>query len=600
MSPPLWLAFLIGCGSTDKRAGELGDTGIGSTSTVSPPSATPGTSPTGSTSTGTTTTSTPTGSTATGTLDHTGDTSSARDTAGPLDTAGPDTADTGPPPPPPCHPLVIAHRGASGTAPEDTLAALELAFAFGTRLAEVDVRVSSDGHAYLLHDPDVDRTTRALGPGSDLTLLELRMLDAGRWKGEAWVGQTIPSLADALRLADRFGASLYIDPKTPAAEAVAAAIDEAGVPPETVWLSFGDPFQLEEYVALLPTSPGVWWGGIPEDWGEPDFDAEAWFESLSLANVVAVEFDWPTVIGDERFASYSEAARDVGLEIWTYTVNNRDDMVRAAGELGLDGIETDYPIAMQDIVCGGGDGGPLPEGGLRGTWSFTDGLLPEGDGSQLVAVGGLAIDLGDSRELGLPDLPDGGVPLRGRWLALVEAGMRLNVSSFNTIFSPMGQLGLAFAYGASERVIPCLGFAAGFGDMRGDFEDAFGDGRANTFGFTLTTVLRQPLGERQSVYVEGGGGYFIRSLYWGGAFVDPVTGEITEGRVLEQQNFGWQARVGWLLRRDHPRRPRLLDVGLAVQTSRADPWVYWTDDVRFSATERDTWLILSVRFWDGL
>ncbi len=408
MSPPLWLAFLIGCGSTDKQAGELGDTGVGSASTVSPPSATPGTSPTGSTSTGTTTTSTPTGSTPTGTLDHTGDTSSARDTAGPLDTARADTADTGPPPPPPCHPLVIAHRGASGTAPEDTLAALELAFAFGTRLAEVDVRVSSDGRAYLLHDPDVDRTTRALGPGSDLTLLELRMLDAGRWKGEAWVGQTIPSLADALRLADRFGASLYIDPKTPAAEAVAAAIDEAGVSPETVWLSFGDPFQLEEYAALLPTSPGVWWGGIPEDWGEPDFDAEAWFESLSLANVVAVEFDWPTVLGDERFASYSEAARDVGLEIWTYTVNNRDDMVRAAGELGLDGIETDYPIAMQDILCGGGDGGPLPEGGLRGTWSFTDGLLPEGDGSQLVAVGGLATELGEPSTLGLPELPDGG------------------------------------------------------------------------------------------------------------------------------------------------------------------------------------------------
>jgi hypothetical protein len=200
----------------------------------------------------------------------------------------------------------------------------------------------------------------------------------------------------------------------------------------------------------------------------------------------------------------------------------------------------------------------------------------------------------------LPDVPDGGIPLRGRWLALVEAGMRLNVSSFNSIFSPMGQLGLAFGYGVSERVIPCLGFGAGFGDMRGDFEDAFGDGRANTFGFSLTTLLRQPLGQRQSVYVEGGGGYFIRSLYWGGAFVDPVTGEITEGRVLEQQNFGWLARVGWLLRRDHPRRPRLLDVGLSLQTSRADPWVYWTDDVRFSATERDTWLILSVRFWDGL
>lgn len=197
-------------------------------------------------------------------------------------------------------------------------------------------------------------------------------------------------------------------------------------------------------------------------------------------------------------------------------------------------------------------------------------------------------------------LAGGRVPVRGHWLALVDAGVRVDLTAFNQFFTPMGQIGLAFGYGASERLVPLLGFFAGFGDMRGDFEDAFGDGRSNAFGFTLDLLARHPVGTRQSLYLEGGGGYFIRSLYWGGAFYDPVSGEITEGRVLEQQDFGWTLRVGWLLARDHPRRPRLLDIGVGVQTSTADSWNYWTENESFSAGDRDTWLVVTVRFWDGL
>ncbi|HPD72003.1 MAG TPA: hypothetical protein PLL30_09530 [Candidatus Krumholzibacteria bacterium] len=192
-------------------------------------------------------------------------------------------------------------------------------------------------------------------------------------------------------------------------------------------------------------------------------------------------------------------------------------------------------------------------------------------------------------------------PLGGHWLALVDAGARVNLSGYNQFFTPMAQIGLAFGYSVSSRLVPFLGFHAGFGDMRSDFEDAFGDGRANAFGFTLDTLVRLPVSERHSLYVEGGGGYFIRSLYWGGLFVDPRTGTVSEGRVLEQQNFGWNLRAGWLVARDHPRRPRFIDVGVGLQTSRADPWIFWTDEpATFEATGRDTWILLTVRFWDGL
>ncbi|MDY0108459.1 MAG: hypothetical protein RBT60_00790 [Candidatus Krumholzibacteria bacterium] len=197
-------------------------------------------------------------------------------------------------------------------------------------------------------------------------------------------------------------------------------------------------------------------------------------------------------------------------------------------------------------------------------------------------------------------LAAGQVPWHGHWLALIEFGARLDVTAFNTFFTPMGQIGIAFGRGLSDRVAPLLGFHAGFGDMRADFETEFGEGRTNVFGFTLNTLYRQPVGERHSLYLEAGGGYHIRSLYWGGLFVDVRTGQLVRGYVVEQQHWGWNLRFGWMRGRDHPSRPRLLDIGLGVQTSPANRWVFQTDNRVFTAADRDIWVIFSVRFWDGL
>jgi len=94
--------------------------------------------------------------------------------------------------------LVIAHRGASSYAPENTLAAFDLALQMGCCHLELDVDLSSDGHVVVMHDDKVDRTTNGIGPVESHSLAELRALDAGAWFGTQFAGERIPTFAEVL------------------------------------------------------------------------------------------------------------------------------------------------------------------------------------------------------------------------------------------------------------------------------------------------------------------------------------------------------------------------------------------------------------------
>ena len=94
--------------------------------------------------------------------------------------------------------LIIAHRGASSYAPENTMAAFDLALQMGARHLELDVHLTRDDHLVIIHDDTVDRTTNGTGPVASQTLAALQALDAGAWFGEAFVGARIPTLAEVL------------------------------------------------------------------------------------------------------------------------------------------------------------------------------------------------------------------------------------------------------------------------------------------------------------------------------------------------------------------------------------------------------------------
>src|SRR5262245_65624278 len=89
---------------------------------------------------------------------------------------------------------IIAHRGASHDAPENTLAAVRLAWEQGADAVEVDVQLSKDGKLVVIHDDNTKRSGGFARKVRAQTLDELRRLDVGRWKGKRWAGEKIPTL----------------------------------------------------------------------------------------------------------------------------------------------------------------------------------------------------------------------------------------------------------------------------------------------------------------------------------------------------------------------------------------------------------------------
>lgn len=94
--------------------------------------------------------------------------------------------------------LIVAHRGASYEAPENTLAAFELAWDHGSDGIEGDFYLTADGRIVCIHDRDTKRTTGKDLPVEMSTLEQLRQLDAGTWKGDRWQGQLIPTFEEVL------------------------------------------------------------------------------------------------------------------------------------------------------------------------------------------------------------------------------------------------------------------------------------------------------------------------------------------------------------------------------------------------------------------
>src|ERR1700723_4351987 len=114
-------------------------------------------------------------------------------------------------------PWIIAHRGASGHAPENTMAAFERAVALGAPFIETDLHLTRDARFVAIHDKTLERTTNGRGNVHDFTLAELRQLDAGMWFDREFMGQRIPTLEEVLKFGKEHDVVFYLEVKYEAA-----------------------------------------------------------------------------------------------------------------------------------------------------------------------------------------------------------------------------------------------------------------------------------------------------------------------------------------------------------------------------------------------
>jgi glycerophosphoryl diester phosphodiesterase len=227
--------------------------------------------------------------------------------------------------------LMIAHRGASGYAPENTMAAFRKALAMGVKFIETDLQLSRDSHYVAMHDDNVNRTTNGEGSVHDMTLAELRKLDAGSWFGSEFAGELIPTLEEILEFTKKHDAVFYLELKPGGSwggeHALISAMRQSGEAARCVVISF-DPSLLTVVRKIEPTlMTGLLYQGQIEQPIE---------KALSIgARQIAVR-------GDLVSPSLLTEAKKRDLQVVCWTVNQLPH-IRMLFEAGVDGIMSDYP-----------------------------------------------------------------------------------------------------------------------------------------------------------------------------------------------------------------------------------------------------------------
>lgn len=251
-------------------------------------------------------------------------------------------------------PLVFAHRGGGGLFPENTLEAFKYSADLGVDVLELDIHSTSDGKLVVLHDRTVDRTTNGQGNVKDLTLEDLKRLDAGYrfttdggqtfpFRGK---GITVPTLEEILAA---FPATTFnIEPKqqTPSiTKSLCAILREKNATGNVIVGSFRqevlDEFRAECSEVATSASPSeaskflaYYKTGIAASY-TPPMQALQIPENLGYLNVVSKDF--------------VEAAHKLNLKVHVWTINKPEDMQRLL-DIGVDGIMTDYPDRLLNLL----------------------------------------------------------------------------------------------------------------------------------------------------------------------------------------------------------------------------------------------------------
>ncbi len=227
--------------------------------------------------------------------------------------------------------LIIAHRGASGYEPENTLRSFARAIELGADMIELDVQLCRTGELVVIHDDTVDRTTNGHGWVAELSLEELRQLDAG-------LGERIPTLAEVFDLVDR-RVPINVELKSPGVakpvSKLIATYRTKGWDADRFMVSSFDHPELLRFHKLQPNIRiGALYETIPSDYFTTLDALGAWSINVSLKAVNR---------------ALVEAVHQRGLKIFVYTVNEASD-IKNMSALGVDGIFTNFPDRARQVL----------------------------------------------------------------------------------------------------------------------------------------------------------------------------------------------------------------------------------------------------------
>jgi glycerophosphoryl diester phosphodiesterase len=245
---------------------------------------------------------------------------------------------------------IIGHRGASGGAPENTLAAFRLAADLGAQAIETDLQLTRDGRLVLMHDDQLQRTTNGRGVVTAKNFDELRKLDAGSWfpkriiakrrSPARFAGEAIPCIEELFELARERDIGLYLEMKAPCApgaeKAVVAAIHAAGAIARSTVICFD--LGVLQRVREIDSNIAL---GYLFNKKLPDAVARA---VSAGAKVILPRADRVT-------AELVAEAKRRRLQVVTWTVNDPKIMKHLMG-VGVDGIMSDFPDRLAGVLRG--------------------------------------------------------------------------------------------------------------------------------------------------------------------------------------------------------------------------------------------------------
>lgn len=250
-------------------------------------------------------------------------------------------------------PVIVAHRGASADAPENTLAAWRLGLQRGARGVEGDFRLTADGRLIAMHDADTARTAGATLVVSDEPATRLRTLDVGSWKDARFASERPVLLDEALREvfaeAQRLGTApplFYIELKggERLVGPMIEAIDSAGVPQDSLRVISFDAAAVAETKRLRPALKAFWLIGFDDGAGSWSPTAEQVVQRAKRAGADGVGTQARRGAIDQSFV---KQLREAGLEWHAWTVND-EITARWLTELGVDSITTDVPGRLRE------------------------------------------------------------------------------------------------------------------------------------------------------------------------------------------------------------------------------------------------------------